>query len=111
MARFEIQVDRRGDAVVLHLHGEFDLTCRRESEACLREALGHRFRSLVLDLREVSFIDSTGLGFVLELWSRARRDGWDFAVVRGPDQVQQTFLTAGLDALPIIDALPEEIRR
>jgi anti-anti-sigma factor len=111
MNRFEMHVDRQGDAVVLSLSGEFDLTCKHEFETHWRELLGHRFRSLVLDLRAVSFIDSTGLGFILELWSRSRRDGWDFAVVRAPDHFHQTFETAGLDrALPIIDALPEGTR-
>src|SRR5688500_2707422 len=111
MAPFDIRVDRHGDAVVLHLRGEFDLTCKHEFEARLSEVLRHRVRSLTLDLRAVSFIASPGIGVVLELWSRARRDGWDFAVVRASDRVHQVFETTGLDgALPIIDALPEESR-
>jgi anti-sigma B factor antagonist len=105
---FEMQTVRRGDAVVVRLKGEFDLTSKHEFEYRMREFLDQRYGSLVLDLRQLTFIDSTGLGFVLELWSRCRRNGSDYFVVRAPDGVHQVFETTGLDReLPIIDSLPE----
>jgi anti-anti-sigma factor len=110
MTRFAIHVDRRGDIAVLRVSGEFDLTSRRDFEARAREALDGRVRALLVDLRRVSFVDSTGISQVLELWSRARREGWEFAVVRPPDRVHQTFLTAGLNALPVVESLPGEDR-
>jgi anti-sigma B factor antagonist len=111
VTRLEMQIDRRGDVVILRVSGEFDLSCKRAFESRTGEVLDQRLSSLIVDLRAVSFIDSTGLGLILELWSRARRDGWEFAVVKAPDQVHQVFETAGLDgALPMVDALPEESR-
>jgi anti-sigma B factor antagonist len=105
---FEMKTVRRGDAVVLRVSGEFDLTCKHEFEFGMREVLDQGFKSLVFDLRDLSFIDSTGLGFVLELWSRCRRNGSRYFVVRAPDQVHQVFETTGLDReLPIVDTLPD----
>jgi anti-anti-sigma factor len=101
---FEIQIDRSPRSVVVRVSGEFDITCRREFESRTREVLGRRLRSLILDLRNMSFMDSTALGQILELWSWSRRNDCDFAVLKPRDHVYQAFETAGLlDELPIID--------
>jgi anti-anti-sigma factor len=59
----------------------------------------------VLDLREVSFMDSAGLRLVLE----ASRAGASFAVVRGPREVQRLFDLVGLDEgrLTMLDQPPD----
>jgi hypothetical protein len=38
---------------------------------------------VMLDLRELRFIDSTGLRLILEIDAMAREDGFNFALVRG----------------------------
>ena len=51
---------------------------------------------LVLDLRGVGFMDTSGLRYTLELNERAERDGWRLRLVRGPRPVQRVFDVAGL---------------
>jgi anti-anti-sigma factor len=64
----------------------------------LSEVLGRGFERVVLDLREVSFIDSTGLRAVLEIDSAGRAAGVEFAMVPGPAGVQRIFDLTGTDA-------------
>jgi anti-anti-sigma factor len=60
----------------------------------------------VLDLRGVSFIDSTGLRLALDLDAAARGDGFRVELIPGPPQVQRIFdLTGALDQLPFV--MPE----
>ena len=69
----------------------------RRSTGCSR----NRFEQLVVDLGEVTFVDSTGMGLVLEVHDRSRSEGFKLRLLRGPDEVQRVFELAGVaDVLP-----------
>jgi anti-sigma B factor antagonist len=51
----------------------------------------------VLDLRGLSFIDSTGLNLVIQIDALARADGFNFSVVRGAPAVQRLFAMIGAE--------------
>ena len=58
---------------------------------------------LIIDLRRVTFIDSTALHLALDLELAARVDGLRLELFPGPPQVQRVFeLTGTLDQLPFI---------
>jgi anti-anti-sigma factor len=75
-----------GGAVRLVVHGELDLAvvgALGERLAKLRERARERGETVVkLDLSQLSFMDSTGLGVVLTAVLDARRDGWRLEVER-----------------------------
>ena len=104
MTPFHIDVRSDNGATRLVLRGEFDIAYAGQLEgeiARFADAGGHR---LVLDLRELEFIDSTGLRIVLETRQRAVDGGFELEIVRGPQQVQRVFELTGLDErLPFVD--------
>jgi anti-anti-sigma factor len=51
----------------------------------------------VLDLAEVTFIDSTGLSAVMEAWAESDRNGWEFSLSRPSAAVRRVIELAGLD--------------
>jgi anti-sigma B factor antagonist len=51
----------------------------------------------VLDLRELEFIDSTGLAVILRADTRAKNDGHVLRVLRPDGQVARIFELTGLD--------------
>src|SRR5215210_642131 len=66
-------------------------------------------RSVTLDLRGLEFIDSSGLHLIVEVDAMARRDGFNFTVVKGPERVQRIFRVSGVEEhLVFIDA-PEDL--
>jgi anti-anti-sigma factor len=78
--------------------GELDMSSVPILEARLREALDGGGRQLVVDLRDLEFMDSTGLT-LLTRWSRgADQDGYDLALVRGEDRVHRLFEITGMAA-------------
>src|ERR671928_660596 len=73
-------VDRREEAVVLSLAGELDLYNAEEVRSGLLDACAGEPKVLVVDLEEVTFIDSTALGVLIEARSRmADRSGFRLA--------------------------------
>jgi anti-anti-sigma factor len=104
-APFEVRVRPDPERVVVELSGELDIAAiPRFRERC-DELLGAGFGHVVLDLRELAFIDSTGLNLLLELYAGARRDGWELSVIPGSDAVQRVFVVSGtVELLPFISA-------
>jgi len=92
---FQADVVVGRDEVVVALAGELDLQSADVLErevAALRAAGRDR---IVIDLREVGFIDSTGLRVLLGLHRTAEHEGRLISLVRGPHPVQRIFeLTA-----------------
>jgi anti-anti-sigma factor len=54
------------------------------------------FTSLVLDLRGVRFLHSTGLHLILDWHAMAEADGISFGLLAGPPPVQRLFELSGL---------------
>lgn len=91
-----IGTSRRRDEYVIELAGELDLSgVGRVSEA-FAVALDSGAQAIVLDLREVEFLDSTGVHTILKAERSASEAGRDFVVVRGPRQVQRIFEISGI---------------
>ena len=102
-SRFEIAKEQNASMVSVRLYGEFDLAWEpyfRELSESLRN---NGLRHVVLDLRGLTFIDSSGLRSILALWDCAKEDGFDLTIVRGAPPVHKVFAMTGLDGvLPIV---------
>jgi anti-sigma B factor antagonist len=106
---FRVEVRSEGRASVITVSGELDLA----SSAALEEELVRLAESdseqVILDLRGLEFMDSTGLSTVVKAHQRAQEAGQRFGLVRGPQQVQRLLsLTGVAERLPFADT-PEEL--
>jgi anti-anti-sigma factor len=73
-------VEERDGATVVSLAGELDLYNAEDVRAALLECCANEPSVLVVDLKGVTFIDSTALGVLIEARSRlADRDGFRLA--------------------------------
>lgn len=92
-------------AHVVAPRGELDLFTVEEVQA----ALGARpdgCDAVVLDLRDLTFFDTSGMRLVMETMQELGRAGVRFAILRGNPDVQRTFALARLDdRLPFFDDL------
>jgi anti-anti-sigma factor len=93
---FDLDERADGDRAVVVLRGELDLATVDEVRARL-DALRAANRPVLLDLDELSFMDSTGIRLVLESVRHSEREGWPFAVTRGSSAVQRIFTAARID--------------
>lgn len=101
--RFTARLTRDGRAHVLALGGELDLAVTGELEAALPAVAAGEL--LVLDLRELLFIDSAGIHVLMRLDAAARDGGWDLALVRARPEVQRILdLTHVGERIRTVDA-------
>ena len=100
---FETEQDGNGARVALS--GELDMAATFTLEQELDRLIDReRVRRLVLDLRDLTFVDSTGLRLLVQTDARAREGGFELALVRGRPEVQRVFELAGLaELLPFVD--------
>ena len=85
------------------VRGEVDLATVDALRGELSSALG-RSKKVVLDLREVSFMDTQGLAAVIEAEQVSAASGTPFVVVRAPETVHRLFDMIGLsDRLTVVD--------
>ena len=87
--------------------GELDMATVDSLRSALEGDLGDA-RSLVLDLRGLGFLDTSGLQLVFEQQRRAEQEGFSFVLVRGQRHVQRLFEIAGMnDRLTIVDEVKD----
>ena len=55
--------------------------------------------AIVVDLSELTFMDSTGLQLLLKAYARSQADSNRLSLVRGPERVQRVFQMTGTERL------------
>src|SRR5438067_1991835 len=106
---FHVDVRRENRAAVLVVRGELDLATSPVLADALEQAAQSDAELVIVDLRELAFMDSSGLSVVVNAHRRAEETGRRFALVKGTQQVQQLLnLTSVADLLTIVDR-PEEL--
>lgn len=96
------------DAACIHLSGELDFATAPRLEQTICEA-ERRAPMIVVDLRGLAFMDSSGVHVIAEASVRGRRAGRTLVVVRGRPQVDRVFtLTGTTGAAEFVDLDPAE---
>ncbi len=93
-----------GNGWVLALRGELDLATAPMLNEHLRELQRAALDRLVLDLRELSFMDCAGLGVIVAADLRARQAETQLEVLCGPGQIKKVFTLTGVDRQVTISA-------
>jgi anti-anti-sigma factor len=100
----EIDVSESGGVRRLRLSGELDLAGIDRFERLLT---GSGSATFVLDMRGLTFIDSSGLRALIMADERVRADGGRIIVVRGPDRVNDVLEVTGVaKRLELVDEPP-----
>jgi anti-anti-sigma factor len=103
-----IDLDNEGEVVVLRLEGELDLASAALLERELERDEAVEASAVLLDLRELQFIDSSGLRTLFSAHERARQRRQRFAVTPGSPQVQRLLaITRTGDHLRVVESAGE----
>jgi anti-anti-sigma factor len=95
--RLEVRTCPDRDRVVVEVRGELDMASVDALREALDELRGAGWNSVVLDLRELTFIDSSGLALLLHAERLARRTEAAFAIVDGSPALARLLEIVGLE--------------
>lgn len=96
-----ITVEERPDRTVVHLRGEIDGSLRGQASAAMAQSLG-RGLPVTADVGAVTFIDSTGLAFLLQLHKAAGEGGVGVTLLDPPALLLDLLGMIGMgDAIPL----------
>ena len=108
-SNFDVHVEGGDDAVLIGVSGELDLASSPELERELERASSSDASLLIIDLRKLEFMDSTGLSVLVRAHQKATQSDKRFAIVKGPQQVQRLLSLTGMaERLTVVDT-PEEL--
>ena len=108
-SHFRLEVRNEGRSTVISVRGELDLASSPALQEELDRVAASDSQMLIIDLRELDFMDSTGLSVLVRAHQRIEEQGRQLAMVKGPQQVQRLLsLTGVAERLTLVDT-PEEL--
>jgi anti-anti-sigma factor len=107
--RFTFDLSQTTHATVIELGGELDVVCADTFKRRLAEATEDEPDHVVIDLRELAFMDSTGLALLLAVNDMARDGGFTLTIVTTEEGFpSRIFRMTGTDKiLPLVDERPD----
>ncbi|MGO9489846.1 MAG: STAS domain-containing protein [Solirubrobacteraceae bacterium] len=95
-SQLRIDIRQESDRVVLTLQGELDMANASLLQGAIEEEKLQDTKTVVLDLEQLTFLDSTGLRIILSAREMCWRRGQEFAVTPGSQQVQRLLSVTGV---------------
>ena len=98
MSTLEVLQDPSGEDTTVRLSGELDISTATELQGLLEDLeVPDGPARIVIDLRGLKFMDSTGLRLLVTADLRLRRAGRELALIPGPEAVHRVFRLAMLE--------------
>ena len=92
-------VDPEKTIVVVEASGEIDLHRSAAFQEALLEPLKHKPQRMIVDMTDVSYMDSSGVASLVKLLSRVRRDKVDLKLAGLTPRVRNVFEITRLDTV------------
>lgn len=103
---FSVTSETIDGGALLRLHGELDTS----TATVLRQALGEELEkgpaSVIVDLSQLCFIDSSGIGVLVGASRRARESGCSFVLQEPARSVRKALQLTGVDQMMHVEQPP-----
>jgi anti-anti-sigma factor len=104
-----VEGERQGTLCLVRVHGEIDLSNAQEVSSAIGTVMGQEARRLVIDLSDITYLDSAGVALLLRLADRlqTRRRELHLVVPRG-SPIRRVLLFTGLPRVIPLQARLED---
>jgi anti-sigma B factor antagonist len=92
----DIKSEHGGNAIVYRLRGSLDLATAPSLRAALVEAANEGKHEIIVDLAQLEFLDSTGLGALIGAHRRALENGGRVRLIVNDGPIQRLLMITGL---------------
>jgi anti-sigma B factor antagonist len=110
---FELAISDEQNCKVFHLKGRLmDQQQADRLMAALDEELGNGHKTVILDMGELQYMNSTGLNILINVLTRTRNAGGDTLIAAVSHSVRQLFVVTKLDTVFMItDTVDEAVAK
>jgi anti-sigma B factor antagonist len=107
MSAMKVDVRHVDDVIIVDLEGRLVMGVGDELlRDVMNELIAEDWKKIILNLRKVSIIDSSGIGEVVSSWKLGRRFGASVKLLRPAPQIQRTLKLTQL--LPLLEVFDDE---
>ena len=104
-----IMFEEQSRTSVVSMWGEIDVSLRGESSAAIANAL-ERAKAVVIDTSRVTFMDSTGVAFLMQMYTYGTQEGLAVSLPEPPSVVRTVIEMLGVDVLFAQQVQPAVVR-
>jgi|SRR5690625_3574178 len=105
----EINVIDEGQKLIVKLAGEIDIYTAPKLKEALTSHTKKANNVLIVDLAEVNYMDSTGLGVFISVLKSTREHDSSFQIVNLQERVLRLFTITGLDEIMNINSIDKRL--
>ena len=99
-----VKIEVNGDVVVAYLEGELDHHTAKPMREEIDEAIESKMPTLlVLDFKDITFMDSSGIGLVMGRYKQLAKNNAELAITNPSPQIYKVMQLAGLSRLAKIE--------
>lgn len=109
--KFWITKEVNTDTITVFLNGELDLSVAPEMRADLEPYVNQSDRALVLNLKDLTYIDSTGIGIIILILKQRDAIGAPFYVAEIPSKIGRLFDITGISQYLIAEESADKKER
>jgi anti-sigma B factor antagonist len=107
---FDVETAERSGANVLTLRGEIDVYTAPQLRQAIVDVVDRGATNLIVDMAQVDFLDSTGLGVLVEGLKRIKAKDGSLSIVATQGKILKIFDITGLNrAFPIHASVEEAL--
>src|SRR5580704_13123218 len=107
----DLKTEDGGGTLIFKLRGSLDLATSPTVRAALSEATGNGSHHLIVDLTQLEFLDSTGLGVLIGAHRRTTESGGSLRLIVGDGPILRLLNITGLIAVFAVYHSLEDARR
>ncbi|MGM0472216.1 MAG: anti-sigma F factor antagonist [Bacillota bacterium] len=104
----DLELERIGVNLIIRISGDLDLhtvdDLRSQIEARMNSEVG--IKNMILNLKEVNFVDSSGLGFIIGRYKQISNYGGNLKIINVNQSIKKVFEVSGI--LKIVDVFTDE---
>lgn len=93
----KVKFGTKGEAILLELVGYINASTFIEYEKTLKGLIAKKIKNLAIDFKEVDYINSSGMGFLLSVHDALRNAGGALVLIHVSPQVGQTMQMLGIN--------------
>ena len=94
--KFDVRMVGTNDRQTVFLEGELDLSATSEFRAVIEPLIHNKDKVLVLNLQNLRYIDSTGIGFIVSILKARNELGAPFLVEEIPVKIRRLLDMTGI---------------